>query len=70
MAASQWILISVVVGFTAFAALCDLRTKRLPNWLTLPAFLARLTFHVVNGAVDQGLGGAWDGMLFAMANVP
>ena len=66
MAASQWILISVVVGFTAFAALCDLRTKRLPNWLTLPAFLAGLTFHVVHGAVDQGLGGAWDGLLFAM----
>ncbi len=66
MAASQWILISVVVGFTAIAALCDLRTKRLPNWLTVPAFLAGLTFHVVHGAVDQGLGGAWDGLLFAM----
>jgi prepilin peptidase CpaA len=42
-----------MVGFVALfiltAAALDLRTRRLPNWLTVPAFAAGLVFHTATG---------------------
>ena len=38
--------------FTLAAAVCDLRTRKLPNKLTVPAFLLGLAYHAIWG---QGL---------------
>ena len=46
-----------VVTLTLVAAVVDWRTRRLPNWLTVPAFLAALLFHATLGK----------GILFALA---
>lgn len=49
-----WLFVTIVFGFTLVAGISDLRTRRLPNWLTVPAFLAALAFH--------GLTGGWSGL--------
>lgn len=49
----QQFFIFAVASFTMAAAISDWRTQKLPNWLTLPAFIAALLFHLVTG----GLGG-------------
>ncbi len=66
---SSVILMVAVGGFTLVAAVWDLRTKRLPNWITVPAFVAGVIFHVVLGAVTQTpwLSGAGHGLLSALA---
>jgi prepilin peptidase CpaA len=38
-----------VALFVLAAAVVDARTKKLPNWLTVPACLAGLVFHLVAG---------------------
>ena len=44
-----------IVGFTGVAAYVDWRTKKLPNWLTVPCFATALVFHFVAGFFgDQG----------------
>lgn len=53
MSASEWLLVVAVVIFTLIAMVSDVRTRRLPNWLTVPAFVGGLVFHLVTG----GLGG-------------
>ena len=63
---SHWILMIAIVTFTVVAALCDLRTKRLPNVLTVPAFLLALVYHVAGGAIESGVSGATDGLVFAL----
>jgi len=63
----QQLLIICVGLFTAIAALWDWRTNRLPNWLTVSAFVAALIFHVVAGAVGGGMHGAGAGLLTALA---
>lgn len=60
------LLIIPVVAFTLVAAVCDYRTKKLPNWLTVPAFAAGLLYHVIHGAVVDGFSGAWSEFLFSM----
>jgi prepilin peptidase CpaA len=50
-----WILTLVL---TATAALLDWRSRRIPNWLTVPSFLLGIILHAV-------LGG-WQGALFAV----
>jgi prepilin peptidase CpaA len=60
-------LIAAVVLFTLVAAICDFRTKKLPNWLTVPSFIAGLAYHIVSGALTGGWSGAWHGVVFAMA---
>ena len=53
------IFILIVALFTTVAAASDLRTRRLPNWLTVPAFATAVVAHtVVNGL---------DGLSFALA---
>src|SRR5882724_11175236 len=50
-----WIL---TLALTISAALLDWRSRRIPNWLTVPGFLAGVTLHVVlNG---------WHGLRFAL----
>ena len=51
-----WIL---TLALTISAALLDWRSRRIPNWLTVPGFLSGVTLHVVlNG---------WQGLRFALA---
>lgn len=59
-------LVVAVVVFTLVGAICDFRTKKLPNWLTVPAFFAGLVYHVITGAATSGLGGAGWGLLFSL----
>jgi prepilin peptidase CpaA len=52
-------LIPVAVATTAAA--CDVRWRRIPNWLTLSAFVAGVLLHVLRagvGGVPLALGGA------------
>ncbi|QDU99208.1 A24 family peptidase [Lignipirellula cremea] len=50
------ILIAIcAMTFTAVALILDLRTRRLPNWLTVSAFVAGVLFHTVTGGL-AGLG--------------
>ncbi len=47
--------VSIVGAFVAVAAVSDLRTRRLPNWLTVPAFAAAVLAHTaVNGLGGLG----------------
>ena len=51
----ELVYVAAVVGFTTVAAVSDLRTRRLPNWLTVPAFAAALLMHTaVNGLAGLG----------------
>ena len=63
---SHWILMIAIVTFTAVAAMCDLRTKRLPNALTVPAFLLALVYHASGGVIESGVSGAADGLVFEL----
>lgn len=57
-----------VVGFTLPAAIWDVRTNRLPNWMTVPAAGLGFVFHVVAGAM-QGptvMEGSWNGFVTAL----
>lgn len=53
------VLTSAVVIFTLVALVCDLRTRRLPNWLTVPGLAAGLGYHFVTGG--------WHGLLLSIA---
>ncbi len=48
------IFVVAIVLFTLTAAVCDVRERRLPNWLTVPSFLAGVAFHVVLGVMGEG----------------
>jgi prepilin peptidase CpaA len=52
--AEQWY---IVVGVSLIAAITDLRSRRIPNWLTLPVFLAGLIKAGWTGGLS-GLGEA------------
>lgn len=66
MTTVDYVQFGFVVLFTMVAAVCDFRTKRLPNWLTVPGFVAALVFHAVRGAMDGGWGGAGSALFTAM----
>ncbi|MEQ8789782.1 MAG: A24 family peptidase [Pirellulaceae bacterium] len=55
-----WVMILVVVSFTLTAATLDVRTRKVPNWLTVPVFAAGLIFHTLTGGLS-GLGFAAGG---------
>lgn len=57
---SLWILVAVVAVYLLTASVLDVRTRRLPNWLTVPMFAAGLVFHAVTGGW-LGLGTALGG---------
>jgi len=48
------------MALTAIAMVLDLRTRKLPNWLTVPAFVLALVFHGCTGGLP-GLGSALGG---------
>lgn len=55
------LVLVAVVGFTVPAAVWDVKTNRLPNWMTVPAAVLGVVFHLVVGAwqgptVLEGMG--------------
>jgi prepilin peptidase CpaA len=64
---ASWLLIAAVAAFTLTAAVWDFRTKRIPNWLTVPSFLAALVYHGVVGAMQGGWSGFGSALLTAIA---
>ena len=49
----QVIVLLIVAAYTATGCVWDIKTRKLPNWLTVPTFALGLLFHTVVG----GLGG-------------
>ncbi|MDA7978718.1 MAG: A24 family peptidase [Pirellulales bacterium] len=47
------IFVVAIALFTLTAAVWDVRQRRLPNWLTVPSFLAGIAFHVVLGLTTE-----------------
>lgn len=63
---TAWVVaLACIFVFTATGLVCDLRTRKLPNLLTVPAFCAGLLFHAANGLWLSGLSGTAHGILFA-----
>ena len=58
MELSQGIFLFAVVVLTLIAMVSDLRTRTLPNWLTVSGFVIGVLFHVITGG--------WGGLGFAM----
>lgn len=54
---------ALVAAFMALAAVIDYRTKRIPNWLTLPAAIAGLVYSAV---APHGIGLLWSLAGFAI----
>ncbi|MEO8493452.1 MAG: A24 family peptidase [Planctomycetota bacterium] len=67
MSPDRIILVVCVVAFTALAAVTDWRFKKLPNKLTVSAFVAALLFHLIYGFASNGALGAGQQLLFALA---
>lgn len=55
---SQGIFLFAVVVFTATAMVTDLRTRTLPNWLTVSGAVIAILFHVITAG--------WAGLGFAL----
>ncbi len=55
MSPIELFFVVAVVVFTTAAAISDLTTRKLPNWLTVSAFVAGLLAHTVTGGLS-GLG--------------
>lgn len=53
---SVQLLATLVSIFVITAAVLDYRTKKIPNWITMPALLAGLAFHA---AMPDGRGILW-----------
>ena len=65
---AELIALICVFAFTLAGMVWDLKTRRLPNLLTVPAFGLGLLFHVVKGYFcEAGLSGAFQGLQFALA---
>lgn len=50
------VFLVAVGGFTLAAAACDFRTRRIPNAITLPMFIAGLLFQLAFGGWSSGDG--------------
>lgn len=65
---------AMVVLFTSAAVLSDLRTRRIPNWLTVPSLALALVAHGVHGLMAPGCYGLLvhggfarlDGLVFSL----
>jgi len=66
MEAAQIVVTACVLILTAAAVVCDVRTNKLPNWLTVPAFCSGVLFHAVDGLCRLGLAGTGGGLLFSL----
>lgn len=47
-------LVTIVSLFVLIGAIVDFRSKKLPNWLTVPGFVAGVLFHAVRGFATNG----------------
>lgn len=56
---STVIIVALAVALAVTAAVCDVRERRIPNWLTYPMFFC--------GLVVQALVNGWRGLLFSIA---
>lgn len=54
-----------VGGFTLLTAVIDVRTRRIPNVLTVPAFLVGIAYHVAVGFIS-GDSGPGERLLFSL----
>ncbi len=45
-------MIAMVLLFTSAAVFSDLRTRQIPNWLTVPSLVLALTVHSFHGRLD------------------
>ncbi|WP_144974751.1 A24 family peptidase [Bremerella volcania] len=61
----QLIILLFVAAYTATGAAWDMKTRKLPNWLTVSAFALGVIFHTVAGALSEQ--GAIGGLLFSLA---
>lgn len=48
----------VVLAVVGVAVTIDIKTRRIPNWLTVPTFVAGLLYHIITGG--------WSGLGFAL----
>lgn len=48
----EWISILAVIVATSIAVSIDLRTRRIPNWLTVSTFVLGLFYHIFTGGLD------------------
>jgi prepilin peptidase CpaA len=58
MNVSPWLPVVIIGTLTLLAAVIDVRTRRIPNWFTVPVLAAGLLFH--------SLTGGWGGLLMAI----
>ena len=56
MEMAELIACACIFVFTAIGLVCDLRMRKLPNVLTVPAFFAGLLFHAVHGLWQTSFG--------------
>jgi prepilin peptidase CpaA len=49
----QWLSFGIIAGVMLVAAIMDFRTRRIPNWFTVPFFVCGIAFQTATG----GLGG-------------
>lgn len=66
MNAVTFVFLAAVCALTLIAAFLDLRTRKLPNWLTVSGFVAALIFHTATGGL-AGLGYSLLGFLTGFA---
>ena len=59
-------MIAIVLLFTSAAVFNDLRTRRIPNWLTVPTLVLALVVHGGHGLVVNGAGGLLDELVFSL----
>ncbi|MGE5580282.1 MAG: prepilin peptidase [Bacillota bacterium] len=60
------VLVAITVTWAALAAIWDLRTQRIPNWMTFPAALLGVAINVALGGV-LGFGQSALGILLGLA---
>lgn len=60
------VLVAITVTWAALAAIWDLRTQRIPNWMTFPAALLGLAINAALGGLS-GLGQSALGILLGLA---
>jgi prepilin peptidase CpaA len=54
-----------IIAFTAYAMVSDVRSWRLPNWLSLTGLAGAIVFHSLVGWISNGAAGLLDHLLFA-----
>lgn len=58
--------VMLTVAIVTIACWCDLRSGRLPNWLTLGSAGVGMLFHLLSGGITEG---AWSSAGFALGGL-